>query len=87
MVALNKGLTTEEAQKSKLIHGDNSLAKEKTKGFIKRFFENLGDPIIKILIIALIIEVVFTMGQCNLYEVFGIVIAILIATTVSTASE
>ena len=87
MTAKITGLTSEEVKKSKEKHGDNTLVKEKTKGFFGKFFENLNDPIIKILIIALVIEVVFTFGKCNLFEVFGIVAAILLATTVSTVSE
>ena len=82
-----QGLTREEVLKSKEKHGQNLLAKEKTKGFFRRFIENLNDPIIKILIIALIVEVIFTLGNVNFFEIFGIVLAILIATTVSTASE
>ncbi len=81
------GLSTEEVIASREKHGDNSLAKEKRKGFFGKFLENLNDPIIKVLIAALVIEVVFTFGNCNLFEVFGILSAILIATTVSTASE
>jgi len=81
------GLTSQEVLRSREKHGNNSLAKEKTKGFLRKFFENLNDPIIKVLIFALIIEVVFTLGHCNFFEVFGILAAILIATTVSTASE
>ncbi len=82
-----KGLSLEEVRRSKERHGDNSLVKEKTKSFSRKFIENLNDPIIKVLIFALIIEVVFTFGHCNFFEVGGIVAAILIATTVSTASE
>ena len=81
------GLTTEEVQRSKEKYGDNGLAKRKNKSFLGKFFENLNDPIIKILIIALLIEVIFTLGNCNFFEVFGIISAILIATTVSTVSE
>ena len=81
------GLTSEEVRKSKEKHGDNRLERQKRKGFFKRYLENLNDPIIKILIIALVIEVVFTFGSCNLFEVFGIVFAILLATVVSTVSE
>lgn len=81
------GLKPEEVLRSKEKHGDNSLAKEKTKSFLRKFIENLNDPIIKVLIFALIIEVVFTFGHCNFFEVGGIIAAILIATTVSTASE
>lgn len=82
-----KGLTAEEVTLSREKHGNNSLAKEKTKGFFRKFFENLNDPIIKVLIFALVIEVVFTFGHCDFFEVFGIIAAVLIATTVSTVSE
>ncbi len=81
------GLSKEQIELSRSKYGTNSLEKEKQKGFYRRFFENLNDPIIKILIIALVVELVFTFRNCNLFEIFGIVIAILIATTVSTLSE
>ena len=82
-----KGLTSTEVERSRREHGNNALKREKKKGFISRFFENLSDPIIKILVIALAVEVIFTLGSCNLFEVFGILAAILISTTVSTVSE
>ncbi len=82
-----RGLTESEVKESRRLHGDNSLSKQKTKGIVRRFFENLCDPIIKILIFALGLEVLFTFGNCNLVEVFGIVAAILVATLVSTVSE
>ena len=72
MTVKTMGLTSEEVKKSKEKHGDNTLVKERTKGFLGKFFENLNDPIIKILVIALAIEVIFTFGHCNLFEVFGI---------------
>lgn len=81
------GLNEKQIELSRSKYGKNSFEKEKSKGFFKRFLENLNDPIIKILIIALIVELAFTFKNCNLFEVFGIVIAILIATTVSTLSE
>ena len=82
-----KGLTDKEVTASRAKHGDNSLKRVKGKGIVRRFFENLSDPIIRILIAALGIEVIFTLGNCNLVEVFGILAAILIATIVSTLSE
>ena len=82
-----KGLTTDEVISSRQKHGTNALVRIKGKGIVRRFFENLSDPIIKILIGALALEVAFTFGDCNLIEVFGILAAILIATTVSTLSE
>ena len=87
MVNKTVGLTNEEVLLSREKNGDNSLAKEKRKSIVRRFFENLNDPIIKVLIFALVIQVIFTFRNCNLFEVFGILLAILIATTVSTLSE
>ncbi len=82
-----KGLSEREVIASREKHGTNALVRIKGKGIIRRFFENLSDPIIRILIVALALEVIFTFGNCNLIEVFGILAAILIATTVSTLSE
>ena len=81
------GLSDDEVRLSREKHGTNALVRIKTKGIVRRFFENLSDPIIRILIAALALEVIFTFGNCNLIEVFGILAAILIATTVSTVSE
>ena len=81
------GLSEQEVRESYEKYGDNSLKREKKKGFCRRFFENLGDPIIKILIIALTLEVILTLGNCNYFEICGIVLAILISTLVSTISE
>ena len=83
----HKGLTDEEVISSRNKYGDNSLERAKKKSILKRLFENLSDPIIKVLVIALAIEVIFTFGNCNLFEVFGILTAILISTTVATLSE
>ena len=81
------GLSQNEVEKSREKHGSNSLDKEKSKGFFRKFFENLNDPIIKVLIFAVIIEIAVSFGNCNYLELFGIISAILIATTVSTLSE
>ena len=54
-----KGLTTKEVEISRKKYGTNSLTKVKGNTFFKLFLESLGDPIIKILLIALAIKVVF----------------------------
>ncbi len=82
-----KGLTEDEVLKSREKNGNNSLQKEKRKGFFGKFFENLSDPIIRVLLIAVFIEIAFTLGHCNWWETGGIIVAVLIATTVSTVSE
>ena len=82
-----QGLTDAEVEKSRRLHGTNSLKKAKTKGFFGKFLENLSDPIIRILLVALGIQIALTLGNCNFVEIGGILAAILISTTVSTASE
>ncbi len=82
-----KGLSCAEVLESRRKHGANSLPRGKRRGFFVRFFENLSDPIIRVLMIALAVEVIFTLGHCNYFEVCGILAAVLIATTVSTVSE
>lgn len=47
------GLTTKEVIESKKKYGTNIIAAKKNNSFIKLLLESLGDPIIKILIIAL----------------------------------
>ena len=81
------GLTSEEVELSRKTHGANILKREKKKSLIRRFLENLGDPIIKILLIAVGLEVLLSFGHCNYFEVGGIIIAVLIATGVSTFFE
>ena len=82
-----KGLSETEVRDSRIKYGDNSLAKEKTKGFFRRFFDNLNDPIIRVLIFVVAVEIAFTLGRCNWLEIGGIITAVLIAATVSTVSE
>lgn len=82
-----KGLSTSEVKRSRELYGDNSLSKEKKSSFIKRFLDNLSDPIIKILVIALVLQVIFTFGHINYLEIGGIIVAILLSSLVSTISE
>ena len=81
------GLSTEQVLRSRALHGDNSLRKEKKKSILRRFIDNLLDPIIRILIIAVVLEVVITLGHVNYAEIFGILIAILISATVSQTNR
>ena len=82
-----KGLDSNEVKKSFELHGNNELVREKKKTFIRRFIENLSDPIIRVLMIALGVQLIFTLGEVNYFEIGGILAAILLSTTVSTISE
>lgn len=81
------GLTNEQAKESRLNHGSNKMTKKKSKSIFKLFFENLGDPVIKVLIISLFVNILFTLHNINWVETGGIIIAILLATSISTISE
>ena len=86
---MNKlGLTDEEALKSRQEHGDNRLSEVKSESFWEKLKGNFGDPMIKILCVALIINVIFAfLGQTEWYESVGIALAVILATFVSTFSE
>ena len=53
------GLTTEEALASRREHGANLLSPQKKRSFARRFLANLGDPVIKILLCALAVNLIF----------------------------
>jgi P-type Ca2+ transporter type 2C len=55
----NYGLNDELVVLSRKKFGKNVLTNKKKKTFIKLIIESLGDPIIKILIIALFIKIIF----------------------------
>lgn len=82
-----KGLTNEEVVKSRLEFGTNELDVKKQKKFLNLLLESLGDPIIKILLIALAVKTIFLFKDFDFYETIGIFIAILLATFISTISE
>lgn len=82
-----RGLSDKEVNKSKELYGDNNLVRNKKRSFFKEFLANFGDPIIKILLIALIVNVVIMVRDFNWYDSAGIAAAILVSTFVSTLSE
>lgn len=81
------GLTDEEVIKSRKEYGSNSLNFSKQNKFLNLLLESLGDPIIKILLIALAIKVIFLFKDFDFFETIGIVIAIFVATFISSLSE
>lgn len=81
------GLTNEEVIESRKKYGSNELNKRKKDSFFKLLIGTLGDPIIKILLIALAIKTVFLFRNFDWYETIGIVIAILLASLISSISE
>ena len=84
---MKSGLTEEEVIKNRQKYGSNALENVDKVSFLKKLLESLGDPIIRILIIALGIKTVFLIKDFDWYETVGIVIAIFIASFISTISE
>lgn len=82
------GLTDSQVEESKKKYGDNNLTEQITESFWDKLRANFGDPMIKILCVALGINVIFAfLGQTEWYESVGIAIAVILATFVSTFSE
>ncbi len=89
------GLNENEVQKSRETHGSNSLTEVKGETFIRKLLLNFTDPMVKILIVALLINIIIlllsNMGivetEIEWYEPLGIALAIILATLVSTFSE
>ena len=84
---IETGLTDQEVVESRKKHGTNTITKESKNSFLKQYIITLGDPIIKILLIALAIKTIFLIKQFDWFETIGIVIAIFLASFISTISE
>ena len=82
-----KGLTDEEVIKSRKTYGSNEIKSTKKESFIHKLIATLGDPIIRILLIALAVKTLFLFQNFDWYETIGIVIAIFLASFISTLSE
>lgn len=82
------GLTSNEVEESRKKYGTNQLTQHTSETLWDKFKGNFEDPIIKILIVALIVNVVFFfLGKTEWYESVGIAMAVLLATFISTISE
>ena len=83
------GLDKAAVEKSKALNGTNILTQQKSQTFWEKYIGNFKeDPIMKILLVALIINIIFIfLGKSEWYESFGIALAVLIASFVGTWSE
>lgn len=89
------GLTDKEVEESRQKYGSNRLSEVESETFWDKLKGNFGDPMIKILCVALIINIViFFLSKAGVveadvewYEPIGIAAAIVLATFVSTFSE
>ena len=84
---INKGLTSKEVLISRKKYGSNKLTIKKKHTLLKLIIESLSDPIIKILLVALAIKIVFLFKNSNIYETLGIALAVFLASFISAISE
>lgn len=82
-----RGLTDEEVKRSRAEHGDNSLTRQKQQSFLRKFLANLNDPVIRVLLGALLVNIIFAVRNGSWAETIGIAIAVFLAAFISTLSE
>ncbi len=80
-------LTSAEVEASRREHGSNTLSVKRRKSFIRQFLSNLGDPVIRILLGALTLNLIFSFKGGDPFETAGIGLAVFLATLISTLSE
>ena len=82
------GLSKEQIEESRRKYGDNTLTQPPRETFWSKLLGNFQDPIIRILIVALLVNAFFVyLGHGDWIETIGIFLAIILATFVSTWSE
>ncbi len=81
------GLSAIEVESSRKKNGTNTFTGKKRKSLIRKYLESFGDPIIKILLVALAINIVFAIQSGEYFETVGIAVAVFLSTFVSTLSE
>ena len=86
-VKVFSGLSTEEVELSRKQYGSNAISVSKSKSFLRHFFDNLNDPIIRILLCALGVNLFFVFRGGDIAETIGIALSIFISTFISTVSE
>lgn len=81
------GLRLSQVAEARAQFGSNALPQPRGKGFGARLLENLSDPIIKILLIALAVNLLFLFRGEGWFETAGIAAAVFTAALISTLSE
>ena len=81
-----RGLSEEEVKKSRETYGENVVAPPERDPWWKMYLETYEDPIIRILLIAIILSLCiagykyYTTGEFEWYEPVGVIVAVLLAT-------
>jgi len=83
----NVGLHETEVILQRQKYGSNQMTPPRKKGFWAHFFSNMNDPVIRVLLIALAVNLIFVFRTADWVETLGIGISVLLATFISTLSE
>lgn len=81
------GLNYAQVAESRERHGENLLTKRGRRSFFSCFVSNLGDPVIRVLLVALAVNLIVAFRGGNIYESIGIAVSVFLATFISTLSE
>ncbi len=82
-----RGLTAAQVRDAREQYGENRFSETKRKGFCRKFLENLGDPVIKVLLLALLLNLILLFRSHQWFETVGIAVSVFLATFISTLSE
>ena len=77
-----EGLSSAEAEKRLAAHGKNKLAEAKKDSLVKRFFAQMADPMIIILLVAAAISAVLSVAQNESFADVIIILAVVIINAV-----
>ncbi len=84
---ISRGLDDVQVEQSRARNGTNALRVGGGKSFLRRFFENLGDPVIRILLAALGVNLIFVFKGGDIAETVGIAVSVFLAAFISALSE
>ncbi len=82
-----RGLSSAQVSESRAKYGENLLKKKGRRSFFACFVSNLGDPVIRVLLIALTVNLAVALRGGGIYESVGIAASVFLATLISTLSE
>ena len=81
------GLSDLQVEESRKQNGSNVLKIKKPKSFFRYFLENLNDPVIRILLVALGVNLIFVFKGGDIAETVGIAVSVFLAAFISALSE
>lgn len=81
------GLSRQQVEDAARRGLDNRLTARRRAGFFKKLLEELNDPIIRLLLAALCVNLLFLLRGEGWFETLGIALAILAASVISALSE